>query len=59
MEADKVIVNVLLLSVYVIFFGQQSIQKYVDKNVFITQHEENSLVSPGPGNVYYFSLSLK
>ena len=53
MEADKVIVNVLLLSVYVIFFGQQSIKKYVDKNVFITQHEENSLVSPGPGISHY------
>ena len=52
MEADKVVVNVLLLSVYVLFFGQQSIKKYVDKNVFITKHEENSLVRPGPGNVF-------
>ena len=52
MEADKVVVNVLLLSVYVFFFGQQSIKKYIDKNVFITKHEENSLVRPGPGNVF-------
>ena len=52
MEVDKVIVNVLLLSVYVFFFGQQSIKKYVDKSVFITKREENSLVRPGPGNVF-------
>ena len=50
---DKVVVtvavNIILIMIYVYFFGQSSVNKYLDKAVIITEKEEkpDSINPPG------------
>ena len=45
----SVIVSVALLIIYVYFFGQNSIRKYVDNAVFVTTLEEKPKYITPPG----------
>ena len=44
-----VIVNLVLLIIYLYFFGQHSINKYLTKAVIITEMEERPSSIPPPG----------
>ena len=54
----NVFANIVLLVVYAAWFGRQSVQKYLDNSVYITQKEEksSSIRPPGESHVdaYYF-----
>ena len=47
-----VAINMFLLTVYAIFFGQDSIRKYIDKSIIIVTQEvtPSSSISP-PGEI--------
>ena len=49
------IVSVALLIIYVYFFGQNSIRKYVDNAVFVTTLEEKPkyITPPGKYNMFF------
>ena len=51
----SVIVSVALLIIYVYFFGQNSIRKYVDNAVFVTTLEEKPkyINPPGKYNMFF------
>ena len=42
-------INVILLLIYLYFFGQKSIQRYLDNAVFITEKEEYPVNIMPPG----------
>ena len=42
-------INVILLLIYLYFFGQKSIQRYLDNAVFITEKEEYPVNITPPG----------
>ena len=48
------IVSAALLIIYVYFFGQNSIKKYVDNAVFVTTLEEKPKSIPPPGKYDMF-----
>ena len=52
MLVEKVIVNFVLLIIYVLVFGQQSLQRYLDKSAVITKHEEDASLYSSPGLVF-------
>ena len=52
MLAEKVIVNFVLLIIYVLVFGQQSLQRYIDKSAVITKHEEDASLYSSPGLLF-------
>ena len=43
------VVSITLLLTYSYFFGQKSIQRYLEGKIIITEHEEKSLAIPQPG----------
>ena len=42
-------INIILLLIYLYFFGQKSIQRYLDNAVFITEKEEYPVNITPPG----------
>ena len=44
-----IVVSITLLLTYSYFFGQKSIQRYLEGKIIITEHEEKFLVIPTPG----------
>ena len=46
---SNIVVNIVLLILYISFFGVQSIQKYFDNGVTIINHEEKSPHITPPG----------
>ena len=46
---SNVLVNIVLLLIYICFFGRQSIQKYFDKGTLIVNHEEKPAFVTPPG----------
>ena len=59
MLVEKVIVNFVLLIIYVLVFGQQSLQRYLDKSAVITKHEEDASLYSSPGLLFIISYLLK
>ena len=66
---DKVVLNVavsiVLVAVYIYFFGQHSVQKFLNKSVIITENEENQDAISPPGiddticiYIIYFSFII-
>ena len=47
-----IVVSIILLLTYSYFFGQKSIQRYLEGKIIITEHEEKSLSIPPPGKIY-------
>ena len=47
----KILVNIILLVIYAYFFGQHSIQKYLDQDLIITNKEEMSASIIPPGTI--------
>ena len=43
------VVSIILLLTYSYFFGQKSIQRYLEGKIIITEHEEKPLSIPPPG----------
>ena len=54
---DKVVLNVavsiVLVAIYIYFFGQHSVQKFLNKSVIITENEENQDAISPPGIITY------
>ena len=44
-------VSFSLLFIYVYFFGQQSIQRYMRRSVIVIEEEEKDVLIPSPGNL--------
>ena len=59
MLVEKVIVNFVLLIIYVLVFGQQSLQRFLDKSAVITKHEEDASLYSSPGLVFSILYLLK
>ena len=54
---SNVVINIILIIIYVYFFGQHSVKRFLDKSVIITEHEEKQQLIDPPGMVLnYFSL---
>ena len=49
----------MLLIIYVLVFGQQSLQRYLDKSAVITKHEEDASLYSSPGLVFSILYLLK
>ena len=47
--AGRTILNILLFLIYLYFFGQHSVQKYLDQGVIIVNHKEIQKVISPPG----------
>ena len=56
---DKIVLNVgvsiVLVAVYIYFFGQHSVQKFLNKSVIITENEENMDPINPPGESFLLS----
>ena len=52
----NVFANIVLLVVYAAWFGRQSVQKYLDNAVYITQQEEKSYSIRPPGESLFFKV---
>lgn len=46
-----VAINIVLISIYVWFFGETSLKKYLNKAVVISTKEESPLSIPPPGEL--------
>ena len=59
---DKVVLNVVvsivLVAIYIFFFGQHSVQKFLNKTVIITENEENHDAISPPGIITYIYISF-
>ena len=57
--AANICVNVVLLILYVFFFGHQSVSKYLDKAVITTSKDatSSSIIPPGDYNNIYMDWS--
>ena len=59
---DKVVLNVavsiVLVAIYIYFFGQHSVQKFLNKSVIITENEENQDAISPPGIITLQNRSL-
>ena len=52
-----VFVNVLLIAIYIQFFGYQSMKRYIDKGInTITTEEKDSAISPFGKNMSYIIM---
>ena len=45
------VISIILLLTYSYFFGQKSIQRYLERKILITEHEEKPLSIPPPGKI--------
>ena len=48
---SNVVINIILIIIYVYFFGQHSVKRFLDKAVIITEHEEKQKLIDPPGMV--------
>ena len=57
----NVAVNIILLIIYIYFFGQHSLRKYLEHGIVVINYEEKSenLISPPGMYVLYSSYQLK
>ena len=46
---SNVVINIILIIIYVYFFGQHSLKRFLDKSVIITEHEEKQELIDPPG----------
>ena len=44
-------VNFVLVIIYVQFFGQQSIRRYLNKDIIVVTHEERTATVKPPGKI--------
>ena len=55
----NIVVNIILLTLYVLLFGQESISKYLEKGIIIVTHEEiPSFISPPGDFVFIHKLRI-
>ena len=52
----NIVVNIVLLTLYVFFFGKESVDKYLDDGIIIATHEEKMSILKPPG---YLSSECK
>ena len=45
----NIAVSIILLITYYFYFGKDSIHRYIEKKVVITEHEEKHVTIPTPG----------
>ena len=46
----NIVVNMILLIIYIYFFGQHSLKKYFEKGIIVINYEEfsdNTIIPPG------------
>ena len=48
-DIGNVAVSIILLITYYFYFGTDSIQRYLEKRIIITEHEEKHMTIPPPG----------
>ena len=48
-QAGNVVVSIALIIIYVYFFGQPSLQKFVDKGIIIIKKDQRTSDIPPPG----------
>ena len=46
---SNVVINIILIIIYVYFFGQHSLKRFLNKSVIITEHEEKQELIDPPG----------
>ena len=54
----QVLINITLIAIYVYFFGQTSLKKYLNKAVIISTKEETPSFIPPPGELECEQLLL-
>ena len=45
----NIVVNIVLLTLYIFFFGKESVNKYLDEGMIIVTHEEKTSIIEPPG----------
>ena len=55
---SNVLINITLIIIYVYFFGQHSVKRFLDKSVIITEHEEKQESIDPPGTEFLLSIFL-
>ena len=50
-----IVVSMVLVIIYIYFFGQESLRKFRKKAVIVTEHEEYFVDTPQPGVCYILS----
>ena len=55
---SNVVINIILIIIYVYFFGQHSLKRFLDKSVIITEHEEKQDTIDPPGTESLISISI-
>ena len=48
----NICVNIVLFIIYVQFFGQHSIRKYLDRNIIVVTNEERKSIITAPGKIF-------
>ena len=48
-DIGYIAVSIILLITYFLYFGKDSIERYLEKRVIITEHEEKHVTIPPPG----------
>ena len=62
-DIGNVAVSIILLITYYFYFGKDSIERYLEKRIIITEHEEKHVTIPPPGthltkSCYTINLNL-
>ena len=52
-QTGNLIVSIALIIIYAYFFGQPSLQKFVNKGIIIIKKDERTSDIPPPGKRYY------
>ena len=55
---SNVLVNIILIIIYVYFFGQHSVKRFLDKSVIVTEHKEKKESIDPPGTEFLLSIFL-
>ena len=50
----NIVVNIVLLTLYVILFGKESVNKYLDEGIIVVTHEEKMSIIEPPGYLSSF-----
>ena len=57
-DIGNIAVSIILLITYYFYFGKDSFQRYLEKRIIITEHEEKHVTIPPPGNMSAVGLPI-
>ena len=54
----NIVVNIILIILYIVFFGHESIQKYLDDRVITIKREERTSKIPPPSMCHHINIEI-